>query len=64
MLVVLANHDKHGKNWLASAELPSILWFYTVCHTAEVCSYFPHKLEVGTNITPFGLAHKTKLDLR
>jgi hypothetical protein len=53
-----------ARNWLASAELPSTFWFYAVCHAAEVCNYFPYKLEDGSYSTPFELAHNTKPDLR
>jgi hypothetical protein len=53
-----------ARNWLASAELPSTFWFYAVCHAAEVCNYFPYKLEDGSYTMPFELAHKTKPDLR
>jgi hypothetical protein len=50
-----------ARNWLASAELPSFLWFYAVRCAAEVCNYFPYKLEDGSYTTPFELAHDTKL---
>ena len=53
-----------ARNWLASAELPSTFWFYAVRRAAEVCNYFPLKLEDGSYTTPFELAHKTKPDLR
>jgi hypothetical protein len=53
-----------ARNWLASAELPSTFWFYAVRPAAEVCNYFPYKLEDGSYTTPFELAHKTKSDLR
>jgi len=53
-----------ARNWLASAELPSTFWFYAVCHAAEVCNYFPYRLENGLYSTPFELAHKQKPDLR
>jgi hypothetical protein len=46
-----------ARNWLASAELPSTFWFYAVCRAAEVCNYFPFKLEDGSYTTPFELAH-------
>jgi hypothetical protein len=52
-----------ARNWLASAELPSSFWFYAICQAAEVCNYFPYKLEDGTLTTPFKLAHHTKPDL-
>jgi hypothetical protein len=52
-----------ARNWLASAELPSSFWFYAVRHAAEVCNYFPSKLDTGTFITPFELAHRQKPDL-
>jgi hypothetical protein len=51
-------------NWLASAELPSGFWFYTFHRAAEVCNYFPYKLEDGTSTTPCELVHHTKPDLR
>jgi hypothetical protein len=53
-----------ARNWLASAELPSTFWYYVVCRAAEVCNYFPYKLEDGTCTTPFELVHKHKSDLR
>ncbi len=53
-----------ARNWLASAELPSSFWFYAVRRAAEVCNYFPTKLDNGQFITPFELAHKQKPDLR
>ena len=53
-----------ARNWLASAELPSSFWFYAVRHAAEVCNYFPMKLEDGSFITPFQLVHHQKPDLR
>jgi hypothetical protein len=53
-----------ARNLLASAKLPSTFWFYAVRHAAEVCNYFPYKLEDGSYTTPFELAHKTKPDLR
>jgi hypothetical protein len=52
-----------ARNWLASAELPTSFWFYAVKRAAEVCNYFPIKLECGTWTTPFELAHSAKLDL-
>ncbi len=51
-------------NWLASAELPTKFWFFAVKHVAEVCNYFPIRLEDGTFSTPFELVHKSKPDLR
>jgi len=53
-----------ARNWLASAELPASFWFYAVRRAAEVCNYFPYKLETGTYTTPFELVHKAKPDLR
>ncbi len=52
-----------ARNWLASVELPSSFQFYALCHAAEVCNYFPYKLEDGSYTTPFELAYKTKPDL-
>jgi hypothetical protein len=52
----------HG--WLASAELPATFWFYAVRRAAEICNYFPMKVESGDWITPLELAHGTKPDLR
>ena len=37
--------------------------FYAVHRAAEVCNYFPYKLEDGSYTTPFELAHKSKSDL-
>jgi hypothetical protein len=51
-------------NWLASAELPGTFWFFAVKRAAEVCNYFPLKLECGTWTTPLQLAHNVKPDLR
>ncbi len=53
-----------SRNWLASAELPSTFWYYAVRRAAEVCNYFPLKLDDGSYITPFELAHNQKPDLR
>jgi hypothetical protein len=53
-----------ARNWLASAELPAKFWYYAVKHAAEVCNYFPIKLEDGSWSTPLELAHGVKLDLR
>jgi hypothetical protein len=46
-----------ARNWLASAELPSSFWFYAVRRAAEVCNFFPMKLEDGSFVTPFQLVH-------
>jgi hypothetical protein len=51
-----------ARNWLASAELPSTFWYYAVHCAAEVCNYFPYKLEDGTYSTPFELVHRIKPD--
>jgi len=53
-----------ARNWLASAELPAKFWYYAVKRAAEVCNYFPIKLEDGSWSTPLELAHGVKLDLR
>ena len=53
-----------ARNWLASAELPSSYWFYAVKRAAEVCNYFPYKLEDDSYTTPFELVHGSKPDLR
>jgi hypothetical protein len=53
-----------ARNWLASAELPAKFWFYAVKRAAEVCNYFPLKLDSGDWTTPFELAHQIKPDLR
>jgi hypothetical protein len=53
-----------ARNWLASAELPSSFWYYAVRRAAEVCNYFPYKLEDGNYTTPFELVYKQKPDLR
>jgi len=53
-----------SRNWLASAELPASFWFYAVRRAAEVCNYFPFKLEDNSITTPFELAHLSKPDLR
>jgi len=46
-----------ARNWLISAELPSSYWIYAVKRAAEVCNYFPYKLEDGSYTTPFELVH-------
>jgi hypothetical protein len=51
-------------SWLAYAELPGSFWFYVVKRAAEICNYFPTKLECGSWSTPLELAHKIKPDLR
>jgi len=51
-------------NWLASAELPASFWFYAVHRAAEICNYFPSKLDSGQFATPFELVHHQKPDLR
>jgi hypothetical protein len=53
-------------NWLASAELPGTFWYYAIRRVAEVCMYFPYRLEDGSFTTPFELelVHKVKPDLR
>jgi hypothetical protein len=53
-----------ARNWLASAELPGIFWYFAVRRAAEICNYFPYHLEDGTCTTPFQLAHGSKPDLR
>jgi len=53
-----------ARNWLASAELPDNFWFYAVKQAAEVCNYFPLKLDNGQWTTPFEMAHQVKPDLR
>jgi hypothetical protein len=45
-----------ARNWLASAELPARFWFYAVMRAAEVCNYFPIKLDVV-----HGLCHLNSL---
>lgn len=51
-------------NWLASTELPSGFCFYAVRRAAEICNYFPTKLDEGSFCTPFELVHGKKPDLR
>jgi len=53
-----------ARNWLASAELPAKFWFFAVKRAAEICNYFPIRLEDGSWSTPLELAHKVKPDLR
>jgi hypothetical protein len=53
-----------ARGWLASAELPSSFWFYAVKRAAEICNYFPTKLDLTSWTTPFELAHGIKPDLR
>jgi len=70
-------HDKNGlvdchwqtmvamaRNWLASAELPAFFWFYAAKRAAEVCNYFPLKIDTHQWTTPLELAHGNKPDLR
>lgn len=51
-------------SWLASTELPGKFWFLAVKRAAEICNYFPVKLDDSTWITPLELAHMVKPDLR
>ncbi len=53
-----------ARNWLASAELPAKFWFYVFKRAAEICNYFPIRLEDGSWSTPLALAHNKKPDLR
>jgi len=53
-----------ARNWLASAELPALFWYYAVRRASEVCIYFPLQLDDCTYTTPFELAHQAKPDLR
>jgi hypothetical protein len=53
-----------AQNWLSSAELPSIFWYYAVKRAAEICNFFPYQLEDGTFTAPFELVHHSKPDLR
>ncbi len=53
-----------ARSWLASAELPSKFWFFAVKRAAEICNYFPYRIEDGTWTTPLELAHHSKPDLR
>jgi hypothetical protein len=70
-------HDKNGlaerhwqtliamaRSWLASAELPGSFWFFAARRAAEICNYFPKKLDDGSWSTPLELAHHVKPDLR
>ncbi|MFN9983889.1 MAG: hypothetical protein ACK53Y_28440, partial [bacterium] len=53
-----------ARSWLALVELLAKFWFYAVKWAAEVCNYFPMKLEDGSWSTPYELTHKVKPDLR
>jgi len=53
-----------ARSWLALVELLAKFWFYAVKWAAEVCNYFPMKLEDGSWSTPFKLIHMVKPDLR
>jgi len=53
-----------ARSWLASAELPGSFWFFAVRRAAEICNYFPTKLDDGSWSTPLELAHHVKPDLR
>jgi len=53
-----------ARSWLASAELPGSFWFFAVKRAAEICNYFPTKLDDGSWSTPLELAHNVKPDLR
>jgi hypothetical protein len=52
-----------ARYWLTSAKLPASFWFYVVKSAAEVCNYFPLKMENGQWTTPLELAHQSKPDL-
>jgi len=52
-----------ARNWLAFAELPAKLWFYAVKCAAEVCYYFPAKLDNNVWTTSFEMAQMIKPDL-
>jgi hypothetical protein len=53
-----------ARNWLASAELPGKFLFLAVKHAAEVCNYFPLKIDNTHWVTPLELAYGVKPDLR
>jgi hypothetical protein len=53
-----------ARNRLASAELPTKFWYYAVKRAAEVCNYFPIKLDNGSWSSPLELANGIKPDLR
>ena len=53
-----------ARSWLVLAKLLGKFWFLAVKRAAEICNYFPVKLDDGTWITPLELAHKVKPDLR
>jgi hypothetical protein len=53
-----------ARNWLVSAELPAKFWYYAVKRAAEICNYFPNKLEGGSWSTPLELAYRVQPDLR
>jgi len=53
-----------ARGWLALAESPATFWFSAVKRAAEICNYFPMKLENGSWMTHLELAHGVKPDLR
>ncbi len=53
-----------ARNWLASAELPGKFWFLAVKRAAEVCNYFPLRIDNSHWATPLELAYGVKPDLR
>jgi len=53
-----------ARNWLASAELPGKFWCLAVKRAAEVCNYFPLRIDNSHWATPLELAYGVKPDLR
>jgi len=37
-----------ARGWLASAKLPALFWYYAVKRAAEICNYFPMRLDNDT----------------
>ena len=52
-----------ARGWLASAELPALFWYFAVKRAAEICNYFPMRLDNDTWSTKIELAHGSKPDL-
>ena len=50
-------------NWLKSAMLPTLYWFFAVKRSVKVSNIMPFKHQ-GTVTTPYTLVYKKKLDCR
>jgi hypothetical protein len=52
-----------SRNWLSSAQLPPIFWYFAVKRAAEVTNYLPVKID-DKQLTPLELVYGIKPDLR